>query len=255
VDLATSPARQEALRRARITLSHGPIDRVVYHSDGRWWDIFSVRTVDFDPLNTKVTCAASLGKPSTANCESVLFELIGSGTVALDPASGPLIHVSGNCALGIESTSKQTTTWETIRGIASTLLATCIQNPISGVVGGFAVSHAITHALPKRQAEPASQAPNFTLSMYLQEPFSGLSSETCAWKVASSHTGDVRQCPAPTGPWRPPERRLGENGTSFAEWRQRNETTVKIGNWTETIEGNFTALEEAANSGKKRRRT
>lgn len=206
-------------------------------------------------MNTKVTCAASLGKPSIANCESALFELIGSGTITLDPASGPLIHVSGNCAVGIESTSRQTTAWETIRGIATTLLGTCVSSPGSRVVGGFAVSHAVAHALPKRQAEPASQAPNLTVSMYLQEPFNGPSSGTCAWRVASSHTGDVRQCPAPTSPWRPPERRLGENGTSFAQWHQGNRTIIKVGNWTETVEGNFTTLVEAANPEKNRRRT
>jgi len=255
--LANTPMRQQALLRANNIILSGPYGRgrVVDPGGRPWWEIFFLRTVASDPLNTKVTCAASLGKPSTANCASVLAELIGSGTVTLDPASGPLIHVSGNCAFGIESTSKQTTTWETIRGIADTLLATCISNPISGVAGGFAVSHAIPHGLPKRQAEPTAQAPNFTVSMYLQEPFNGPSSKTCAWRVASSHTGDVRQCPAPTDPWRPPERRLGENGTSFAEWHQGNKTTIKVGNWTETVEGNFTALLEAANLEKNRRRT
>ena len=83
--------------------------------------------------------------------------------------------------------------------------------------------------------------------MYLQGPSNGPPSDTCAWKVVSSHTGDVRQCPASIGPWRPPDRRLGENGTSFAQWRDGTETVVKVGNLTEAIVGNFTALTQAAN--------
>ena len=181
--------------------------------------------------------------------------MILSGPITLDPATGPLIQRVGNCAIGIESTSKKTTMWEIIRGIAETLLTTCMSNPVSSASGGYATSRAITNGhsrrgLPKRQAEPASQALNFTVSIYLQDPFSGPPSGTCAWEVASSHVGDVRQCPAPTGPWRPPERRLGDNGTSFSGWRQGNVTEVKIGNLTVTIDGNFTALIENARSKK-----
>ena len=183
----------------------------------RWWEYFPLRTVNAESINTKVTCAATLGNPSTANCESALFELIRSGPVVLDPASGPLIHISGNCAIGIETSSRQTTTWDMIPNIAETLLATCIRKPVSSVVGGFAISYIIPSGTPKRQSESTPQAPNLTVSIYLQDSFNGLPSDTCAWKVVSSHTGDVRQCPVLTSPWRPPERRLGKNGTSFSE--------------------------------------
>ena len=228
-------------------------------NDRRWWEYFSPSPVRPDPIQTEYTCAAILGHPSTANCGIALSQMILSGPITLDPATGPLIQRVGNCAIGIESTSKQTTMWEIIRGIAETLFTACMSNPVSSASGGYATSHAIINGhsrtgSPKRQAESASQALNFTVSMYLQDPFNGPPSSTCAWEVASSHVGDVRQCPAPTGPWRPPERRLGDNATSFGEWRQGNVTEVKIGNSTLIIDGNLTALIKNAHSKKGQQR-
>lgn len=222
----------------------------VLHGDRRWWEYLSLSPAKADPLTTKINCTETLGKPSVANCESALLEMTHFGPVTLDPASGPIIQVSGNCAIGIESTSKRTTTWEAIRGAAEVLLATCIQNPIASVAGGFAIGHTIRNGLPKRQSGPTPQDSGFTVAMYLQEPFEGLPSNTCAWKVASSHTGDIRQCPAPSGPWRPPERGLGTNSTRFDEWQQGNVTEMGIGNWTETQGGNFTDLTTTPNSSR-----
>lgn len=166
-------------------------------------------------METRINCTATLGKPDTASCESALFQLARSGPVILDPTQGPFIQTSGNCGIAIETTTTQTTSWGIIRHIAETLLATCIQNPISGVVGGYAISHAILNDLPKRQLDSSPSAKNLTVSMYLQNPFDGSSSNTCAWTAVSSHNGDVRQCPVADSAWRPPERRLGDNGTKL----------------------------------------
>lgn len=225
-------AREKALSKAFSALPES-YPYLLLHDDRRWWEYFSPSPINNEPVRTTITCAEGFGAPNAANCESVILELMpsGSSSVTLDPALGPLIKVSGNCAIGIESTSKQTTTWDTIRRTAETLQATCIENPVSGVIGGFAVSHAMNMGLPsaripKRQSEPVANGPNVTISMYLQDSFSGPARNTCAWEAVSSHTGDVRQCPATTSPWRPPERRLGDNSTAFEEWQRSNETVI-----------------------------
>ena len=64
------------------------------------------------------------------------------------------------------------------------------------------------------QASKRSILPDtFEVAVYLQRAFSGQADQTCAWGVVSSHQGDIRQCPASTGPLRPPERMLGNNIT------------------------------------------
>lgn len=173
--------------------------------------------VDPNPQDTGIPCGASLGMPRTANCESALFEFIGSGPVTLDTRSGSLNDISGNCAFGIGNTSKLATTREPIRSIANILLVICKQNLVNGVVGGHAIRHATVHNLQKRSAQPLPQAPEVTVSIDLQGPFDSPPSKTCAWKMASFRAGDVRRCPAPTAPWRPSEQRLGEKRTTFGE--------------------------------------
>ena len=211
--------------------------------DGRWWELLSLAQVNSTSPSAKfeVTCDASFGNPKVANCASALFELGGSGRVVLDPGAGPLYRFSGDCAIGIESPVHQITTWDAIRHALEDILSTCISNPVTGVIGGFAISHTITSRKPTRRSDVSTEAPSFTVSMYLQEPFNGMPEDTCAWKVVSSHIGDVRQCPAPAGVWRPPERRLGENGTESSGQRGGNQTLSNAVNGTTTIAANSAA--------------
>lgn len=60
----------------------------------RWWQ-YPVEPPTPIPVNVKYTCDETLGSPSTANCEAVLYEFVQSGDVILDPASGPIIKVTG----------------------------------------------------------------------------------------------------------------------------------------------------------------
>lgn len=60
----------------------------------RWWQ-YPVGPPTPIPVNVKYACDATLGSPSTANCEAALYEFLQSGDVILDPASGPIIKISG----------------------------------------------------------------------------------------------------------------------------------------------------------------
>ena len=60
----------------------------------RWWQ-YPIGPPTPIPVNVKYACEATLGSPSTANCEAALFEFLQSGEVILDPASGPIIKISG----------------------------------------------------------------------------------------------------------------------------------------------------------------
>lgn len=60
----------------------------------RWWE----QALGPDtpvPSNVRYDCDPKLGKPSTANCEAVLYQFIQSGSVVLDPQGGPIIKTSG----------------------------------------------------------------------------------------------------------------------------------------------------------------
>lgn len=69
-------------------------DSLLLQDHPRWWE-FPVEPPTPIPLNVKYACDEALGSPSTANCEAVLYEFVQSGDVTLDPASGPIIKVSG----------------------------------------------------------------------------------------------------------------------------------------------------------------
>ena len=169
----------------------------------------------------------------------------------------PIIRTAGDCAIGVSASAKQTTTWGILRAVAESLLESCISGPapFSGAIGGFAQSVPVVGRRRKRQEDQSSDSvfpESLVLSVYLQQPFEGSPSQTCAWDVASSssHEGDIRQCPAQTGPWRPPERRLGGNETvhegNLTQVIEGNVTYITAGNETLTLEGvDMKEIEEA----------
>ncbi|KAL8827061.1 MAG: hypothetical protein Q9191_003417 [Dirinaria sp. TL-2023a] len=230
--------RKDEIARTATAFTETFVEDLYGDDHPRWWE-FSM-----EPLKPEFEykCNASFGSPSTSNCEAVLYEFFESGTVVLDPMSGPLIKTSGNCAIGVKTTSKLTTTWEMLRTVAQHLLATCVADPLSGIRGGLATSQPSIRR--KRRAGLNAWPSSLTMAAYFQDQFDGAASDTCAWSVVlsqiSSHKGDVRQCPAPTGPWRPPERELEANGTESHEWQAGNITIIQHGNWTEIAEDNLT---------------
>lgn len=230
--------RKDEIARTATAFTETFVEGLYGDDHPRWWEF------TMEPLNPKFEykCNASLGSPSTSNCEAVLYEFFESGPVVLDPTAGPLIKTSGNCAIGVKTTSKLTTTWEMLRTVAEHLLATCITDPLSGTRGGLATSQPVVGR--KRRADPNTWPSSLIMAAYFQDHFNGAASDTCAWGVVlsqiSSHKGDVRQCPAPTGPWRPPERKLEANGTGIHEWHGGNITIIQNGTWTEITEGNLT---------------
>ena len=172
----------------------------------------------------------------------------------------PIIRTAGDCAIGVSASAKQTTTWGILRTVAESLLESCISSPapLSGAIGGFAQSLPVVGRRRKRQEAGSVEGvfpESLVLSVYLQQPFEGSPSQTCAWDVASSasHEGDVRQCPAQSGPWRPPERRLGGNATyetmhegNLTQVIKGNTTYITAGNEALTLEGvNMKEIEEA----------
>ena len=62
----------------------------------RWW-VYPIEPLTPVPNNVIYGCDASLGSPSLANCEAALYQFVQSGDVSLDPASGPVIKISGTC--------------------------------------------------------------------------------------------------------------------------------------------------------------
>ena len=172
----------------------------------RWWELLSLsptgNTSTTPPaFKTQVTCAPNFGAPNLASCASLLFEAVGSRPVVLDPAVGTLNRRSGNCAIGIEASSRMSTTWSAIRETIEVLIESCALSPVVGAIGGFAVASAVSRGKPKvgRRRLEERQAQSFTVSLYRQDPFQGSPDDTCAWKVVSERVGDVRQCPVPKG--------------------------------------------------------
>ena len=216
-----------------------------------------------EPVNMDYACDAKLGNPGIGGCETLLYEFIRDGKVVLDPSTGPIIQTAGNCAIGISSSVKQVTSWDMLRSVAETLILTCVASPIAAAAGGTAVTKPVrgrrkrndfSPSIPfvsKRDTAPAS----IEISVYLQPPFPGAADQTCPWKVASSHQGDVRQCAATTtttttsgtSRFRPPDRELASNGTVIRDGNITevvNATAVEFssGNDTEVLVGNMTGL-------------
>ena len=248
MEYAATVVRKDEIARTAAAFNQVFAEDLYGYDHPRWWE-FTMGPLNPDPTNLRYNCTASLGSPSDANCEAVLYEFLKSGPVVLDPASGPLIKTSGNCAIGVKTTSKLTTTWEMLRTVAERLLVRCITDPLAGTRGGFTISQAIVGQ--NRKADLNAWPPSLTMAAYLQDNFNGAASDTCAWAVVSSqissNEGDVRQCPAPGRPWRPPERRLDANVTDFHEWHGRNITVIQSGNWTDVTEGNQTTTIEVTN--------
>ena len=70
------------------------LDSLTGRDHPRWWQ-YPVGPPTPIPINVKYACEETLGSPSTANCEAALYEFLQSGDVILDPASGPIIKISG----------------------------------------------------------------------------------------------------------------------------------------------------------------
>ena len=72
----------------------------------RWWQ-YPIEPPTPIPVNVKYACDGTLGSPSTANCEAALFGFVQSGEVTLDPASGPIIKVTGKSLDALKSTRRR----------------------------------------------------------------------------------------------------------------------------------------------------
>ena len=250
-------ATKDAIARASNALDHRFVSSLMTYDHPRWWQ-YQLGPQTPEPINVEYECDAKLGKPGIGGCETLLYEFIRDGNVVLDPSTGPIIKTAGNCAIGISSKARQVTSWDMIRSVAETLILSCVASPIAAAAGGTAVTKPIrgrrkrnsfSSSFPfvKRDTAMASLPPAIEISVYLQPPFPGAADQTCPWKVASSHKGDVRQCPATSPPFRPPERELASNGTVIRDGNITevvNATSVQFssGNITEVLVGNMTGL-------------
>ncbi|KAL9131218.1 MAG: hypothetical protein Q9175_006826, partial [Cornicularia normoerica] len=223
ISLEVMGAAEIQFLRSRTTMMQNSLARIlkglqtnqnslIGRDHPRWWQ-YPIEPPTPIPVNVKYACDGTLGSPSTANCEAALYEFIQSGDLVLDPASGPIIKVSGNCAIAVGANERHSTTWDMLRSVAETLIAACISGPGSGALG---------------EDRQVAFPPTFEIAVYLQPPFNGPADMTCSWGVVASHEGDVRQCPASSAPIRPPERNLGPNATL-----PRN-STGPISNYTGT---------------------
>lgn len=247
-----------AAARATNALSHQFVSSLMTYDHPRWWE-FNLGPKTPEPTNVKYDCNAKLGKPGLGGCEILLYEFVRGGSVVLDPAKGPLIKTSGNCAIGISSKERQVTSWDILRTVAETLIMTCVASPIATAAGGTAIAKPVrgrrkrkwlSPAFPftRRDSATAILTSSIEMSVYLQPPFPGPADQTCPWKVAASHKGDVRQCPA-TSPFRPPERKLHTDeivihGGSVTETINSTTVAISSGNFSNVVVGNMTGLLE-----------
>ena len=251
-----------AAARATNSLGHQFVSSLMTYDHPRWWE-FNVGPDTPEPTNVKYDCDAKLGKPGLGGCEVLLYEFVRGGPVVLDPAKGPLIKTSGNCAIGISSKERQVTSWDILRTVAETLIMTCVASPIATAAGGTAIAKPIRgrrkrdglSAFPftRRDSATTFLPSSIEMSVYLQPPFPGPADQTCPWKVAASHEGDVRQCPA-TSPFDPPRRNLLSDEIVVHDGSVTetiNATTVEIssGNFSNVVVGNMTGLLEELASG------
>ncbi|CAD6588376.1 MAG: hypothetical protein ASARMPRED_003540 [Alectoria sarmentosa] len=156
------------------------------------------------PVNVKYACEATLGSPSTANCEAALFEFLQSGEVILDPASGPIIKISapGLALLAAQPSVRQSVLEEEVNPPAK-----------DRQVRSHSVNIHSKETYKSQEMLQVAFPPTFEIAVYLQPPFNGPADATCPWGVVASHQGDVRSCPVNYVPVRPPERNLGMNAT------------------------------------------
>ena len=207
------------IARAHKALNLRYVSGLMGYNHPRWWE-FHLGPLTPEPTNIDYTCDSKLGSPNIGNCEALLFEFVRDGEVVLDPAAGPVIRTSGNCAIGISSKIRQVMSWDMLRNLAQHLIVSCVASPITSAIGGRAIAKPVRarrkrvslSSFSRRDTTTTTSLSSIEMSVYLQPPFSGAPDDTCPWKVASSHTGDIRQCPAMTSPYRPPERELGANG-------------------------------------------
>lgn len=247
-----------AAARVSNALSHQFVSSMMTYHHPRWWE-FKLGPETPEPTNVEYDCDAKLGKPGLGGCEILLYEFVREGHVVLDPAKGPLIKTSGNCAIGISSKERQVTSWDILRTVAETLIMTCVASPIATAAGGTAIAKPVrgrrkrnelfsTTPFTKRDSATAFLPSSIEMSVYLQPPFPGPADQTCPWKVAASHEGDVRQCPA-TSPFRPPERKLAPDEIvihdgSVTETINATTAAISTGNFSNVVVGNMTGLLE-----------
>ena len=75
--------------------------------------------------------------------------------------------VSGNCAIAIGNKQKQAVTWDMLRIVAETLLATCVSSPISGALGGTAISQPVVGKRKRNNyRRQTGKIPNLNLDNY-----------------------------------------------------------------------------------------
>ncbi len=93
--LSSRPDMQNKIARVTTQLRNWKSAMQSYEADYiRWWE----QALGPDtpvPSNVRYECDVTLGNPSTANCEAVLYQFIQSGSVILDPQAGPIIKTSG----------------------------------------------------------------------------------------------------------------------------------------------------------------
>lgn len=82
-------------RLARILTGLETNQKFLRSRDHPRWFQYPIEPPTPVPINVKYACDEKLGSPSTANCEAALYEFVQSGDVTLDPASGPIIKVTG----------------------------------------------------------------------------------------------------------------------------------------------------------------
>ena len=230
---AKSIGRQNDIARTRSAFTNDWRDGLLHYDHPRWWE-FRLGPPTPHPSHIKLTCAPTLGTPKPASCENALFQFMRSGLVTLGPRH-PIIRTAGNCAIGVSAPTKQTTTWDILRTVAESLLAGCVASPHpqSGHTGGYARSVPISGRRKRQTPDPDVLPGGVTIAFYLQQPFAGSPSQTCAWDAADSHQ-DVRKCPAQRAPWRPPERKIMQKG-NLTEVIKGNTTYVTEGDSTDVI--------------------
>ncbi len=95
--------------------------------------------VNSNVANLKATCDAMLGSPSLANCVAAAGEFERTSPVVFNPDDGPLIRITGDCAIAVGFQGKTTVSWNIIKTVVDSLLEQCLGSPVTPRIGGIAI--------------------------------------------------------------------------------------------------------------------
>ena len=164
-------------------------------SSSTWWQ-GKMNTQISDEDTMTYECDAGLGSPLTVDCAQVEYSQLGAptDTISVRPEEVTFLH-SNTCFLAISASIPTVLTWAQIRAALTTLVNTCVENPVSPARGGRAYYGKqpvqISGRRRKKQRDLTgldALPPSSNLTLWEQQESwtdSAVELKTCAWLAIS----------------------------------------------------------------------